>query len=255
MSTLPPGAAPGKLPVLELVGEAWRLVFARLPDFAFLGAAPALALCGLGALRAIVAGEQPSAIWLLGDQLMWTFVWASLGVSWHRFVLLGERNKAAWGELPFGPREARFFLCALALRAPGVLVVLMMTQSDDDSLAGLIFLLGVTQVTLAVMFPLVFPAAALEREGGFGAAWRLLRRSAIRLFAASLLAALPCLLLVIPLSRLIGAGAGTPAAILFIPFEVIPALAAEGILAVVVALAYRRLTGPGGALAPAGGAH
>lgn len=251
MSPLPPGA-PGKLPVLELVGEAWRLVFARLPDFAFLGAAPALALCGLGALRAIVAGEQPSAIWLLGDQLMWTFVWASLGVSWHRFVLLGERNKATWGELPFGPNEARFFLYALALRLPGVLVVLMMTQSADDSLALPIFALGVAQVTVAVMFPLVFPAAALGRDAGFGAAWRLLRSSAIRLFAASLLAALPCLFAVIPLSRLVSAGAGTPAAILFVPFEVIPALAAEGILAVVVALAYGRLTGQSGALAPRG---
>jgi len=248
-------AAPNKLPVLELVAEAWRLVFARLPDFAFLGAAPALALCALGALRVVAAGERPSAIWLLGDQLVWTFVWASLAVSWHRLVLLGERNKATWGELPFGPREGRFFLFALALRTPGVLVVLMMSHSQDDTLVAPIFVLGVAQVMAAVMFPLVYPAAALDRPGGFGAAWRLLRPSALRLFAASLLAALPCVLVVISLSRLAGAGAGTAAEIVFMPFEVIPALAAEGILSVVVALAYRRLSGLGPGLAPVGREH
>ena len=121
MSQVAPGPGQGKLPVLGLVVEAWRLVFERIGDFAFLAAAPALALCGLSALRTIVTGDEPSALWLLGEQLMWTFVWASLGVSWHRLVLLGERNKRTWGELPFGAREARFFLYALALRTPGAL--------------------------------------------------------------------------------------------------------------------------------------
>lgn len=252
MSQVAPGPGQGKLPVLDLVVDAWQLVFTRMGDFAFLGAAPALALCGLSALRIIVAGDEPSAIWLLGEQLMWTFVWASLGVSWHRLVLLGERNKATWGEMPFGPREGRFFLYALALRAPGVLVVLLMNRGDPESIGGLIFLCGAAQVLISVMFPLVFPATATDRDAGFLAAWRRLRSSALRLFIASIVSALPLLMLLILLSPIAGLGAGTPAGVLFIPFEVVPSLAAEGIVAVVIALAYRRLAAQGGALAPAG---
>ena len=253
MSQLPAGSGGGKVPALGLVVDAWRLMFEKLRDFAFLGAAPALALCGLSALRAVVAGDQPSVFWLLGEQLMWTFVWASLGVSWHRYVLLGERNKATWGEWPFGPREGRFFLYALALRTPGVLVVLLMSRGDPEAIAGVIFLCGAAQVLVAVMFPLVFPASALDRDAGFLAAWRLLRGSALRVFAASIVSAMPLLALMIMISPIAGIGAGTPAAILFAPFEVVPSLAAEGVVAVLVALAYRRLTDQGGALAPARG--
>ncbi len=250
MSQVAPGPGQGKLPVLELVVDAWRLMFARIGDFAFLGAAPALALCGLSALRIIVTGDEPSALWLLAEQLMWTFVWGSLGVSWHRLVLLDERNKKSWGEMPFGPREGRFFLYALALRAPGVLVVLLMSRGDPDSVAGVIFLLGSVQVLISVMFPLVFPATAVDRDGGFLAAWRVLRSSALRLFVASILSALPLLVLLILLAPIASLGAGSPAGILFVPFEVAPSLAAEGIVAVVIALAYRRLAAQGGAPAP-----
>jgi hypothetical protein len=253
MTQVAPGPARDKLPVLKLLVEAWRLVFERIGDFAFLAAAPVLALCALSALRTIVTGDNPSALWLLGEQLMWTFVWASLGVSWHALVLLGGRNKRSWGELPFGNREGRFFLYALALRAPGVVVVLLMSRGDPERFAGLIFLCGVVQVLVAVMFPLVFPATAIDRDGGFLAAWRLLRSSALRLFVASMLAAMPLLALMLALAPIAALGAGSPAGVLFSPFEVIPSLAAEGIVAVVVALAYRRLTAQGGALAPAGG--
>ena len=243
MSQAAPGPGQGSLPVLGLVVEAWRLAFERIGDFAFLAAAPALALCGLSALGTIVTGDQPSALWLLGEQLMSAFIWGSLGVSWSRFVLLGERNKAAWGELPFGAREARFFLYTLAARAPGVALVLLMSRGEPERFATVVFLCALAQVLIMVMFPLVFPATAVDRDGGFLAAWRLVRSSALRLFAASILAALPLLALVIMLVPIAGLGAGTVAGVLFSPFEVVPALGAQGIIVVVVALAYRRRTG------------
>ena len=245
MSQVSPGPGPNKPPVLYLIVEAWRLAFARLGDLAFLAAAPALALCGLSALRTIAAGPEPSAIWVIAEQLMWAFIWASLGVSWHRFVLLGERNKATWGELPFGPREATFFLYALALRAPGVAVVLLMDGEGPEQFGSLILLCGALQVLVTVMFPFVLPGAAVDRNVGFMGAWTLLRGSALRVFVAALLAAFPALAVMIVLAPIAGLGGAGPVGILFSPFEVLPSLVAEGVVAIVVALAYRQLAGMG----------
>lgn len=250
MSQIPPASGRGRLPVFALVAEAWQLVFQRLNDFAFLGASAALALCGLTLLRAIVAGGQPSSVWLLGEQLLWSFLWSSVGVSWHRFVLLGERNKTRWGELPFGAREARFFLYFIATRAPGVAVLLLMTRGDPEQVGGVVFLCGTAQIVLYMLFPLVFPATALDRDRGFGEAARLLRGSMFQLFAASILAAIPAILVVLLMMTIAGASDGVIGMVLFAPLEVASGLAVEGIVAVVVALAYRRLTGQGAALAP-----
>jgi hypothetical protein len=220
-------------------------MFGNFPALVFLIAGPALAAVGLRAVGAVAETlREPTIWWLLAESLADDILWCSACVSWHRFVLLGERDKASWLAIPFGPRQGRFFLYLLLFSVPGMLGSMLLWAFGPAAL-GVAAPLPFIALILWFCFPLVFPAVALDRSDGLASAWRTLRGSALTLFFAGLLASLPLVALVL-LLLVVGDALGVVAeAIAAGPLMIV----SIGVGVTLLSLAYAQLSDLTGALA------
>jgi hypothetical protein len=257
-----------KLPVWSTIGRAYGLVFANLAAFAALAALPV----GLSYL-VLLAGDSLAARLelhilarlLLEQPLRWLF-WIVFAVAWHRYVLLGRPQDRRWLGFRFGRRELRFFLYALALALPFVVAFLPLfivppllqkshwtTQLGAMSGVGLVMLvIFAGGFFLSVRFSFILPSVSVDRPAGLDTAWAETRGSGWRIFAATMLGAIPLGVLdqllralIIELGgRLAAGGTGLRALLAALPFgQLLISFLFTAILVSILSLAFRARSG------------
>lgn len=212
-----------KLPVLRLAGQAIRLPFEQVAEFAKFGSFPALAswlaalmlaLPGYSRLRELLLAAI-FAILVVPFSVAWTKLAADgPGAVANRRAVVFGRTEVLWLEL-----EAAFLLF-LGLLIGAFLTFLAavphLVPPSEVLIVLLIVAIAVSEV-VSVRFSFVLPSAALEDRPGFGASWRSTRGSFWRLEALFVLLTLPYAFLqllqqILSLLRT----AGTPLALLVV---------------------------------------
>ena len=195
------------LPIVESLGEAWRLVLGQpgawfrallLPIAIELAVTYGfISLYGPSLARWAAATPQQVdpliMLRFLGMQLCLLIAYVLFAVSWHRFALLGPAEEPRAVPAVQG-RHVRFLLTtvglsllpALIVAVPLFLLTLLKIQS-----AIVLIGVGVLFFALFVRWQLVFPAIALDRRTSFAESWQRTRGNGIRLFWLFLLAVLP----------------------------------------------------------------
>ncbi len=250
----------GKLPVWSTIGRAYRLVFANITAFAALAALP----LGLSYL-VLLAGDGLAArlelhtlVRLLLEQpLRWLF-WIAFAVAWHRYVLLGRPQDRRWLGFRFGRREARFFFYALLLALPFVVAFLplfivppLLQKSHWTVQAGAMAGVGLVMLAIfaggffcSVRFSFILPSISVDRTGGLETAWAETSGSGWRIFAATMLGAIPLGVVDQLLRALVIELGELPALLALLPFvQLVTSFLFTAILVSILSLAFRARSG------------
>ncbi len=211
--------SPGKLPVFDLAGQAYRTVFQNFGPLLQMAWFP-LAILAVGHFVAIMligqtlidtpAGETPPmspilAATQLGLALIDMVVGASIAVIWHRFVLLGEKpatgphlrlDRRVWSYLGYGFLMGLGFVAAIAIPV-AVQAAVLFAMGHNFSGQGSLPLAPVALfMFFAGLFVLIrltpyFPGIALGHPVTMADVWAKTQGNFWRLFGGGLLTALP----------------------------------------------------------------
>ncbi len=211
--------ARGKLPVFELVGQAYRTVWQNLGPLLQMAWFP-LAILAVGHFVAIMLigqalidapeGEPPPmsplmAATQLGLAVIDMVIGASIAVVWHRFVLLDEQPAAGpnlrldgrvWSYLGYGFLMGLGFVAAIAVPV-ALQAVVLNAMGHNFSGQGLLPLVPVALfMFFAGLYVLIrltpfFPGKALGHAVTMADVWAKTHGNFWRLFGGGLLTALP----------------------------------------------------------------
>ena len=254
-----------KLPIWGLANEAYGLVFGNLSTLASLAILPmaigylawiaALTMSGGSMMEMAEAGASDPLWW--GLQILGGLVGAVFVVSWHRFVLLGQRDSATPVQFRLGRRELKFFLYFVVISLPtylgGVLSSLAGWMMGSEAGSGLVLVLAlmgafVLGVVVGVRCSFIFPALSVDADGGLVAAWRATKGVSWRLFWATCLVALPWLIVYVALLSVLGPQSmiamwGGPDVYLIAGIQTIIGYVVYAVIVSVLSLAFMRHTG------------
>ncbi|HLB80766.1 MAG TPA: hypothetical protein VJJ77_09690, partial [Dongiaceae bacterium] len=186
-----PGGSP--LPVLGIVAEAYRLLWAYRWELVRLGLIPV----SLSFLLAAIVGMLPAGGIAVAASAADLVPLTLFAVNWHRLVLLGPRRAAAGLGMRWGRRETTFLLRSLLLGfgigAAMVVPLLAISAALQRSPAGLpiLGLAIVAAVLLSLRLSLAFPAIAVDLPYGFRRSWNDTAGCGLRLMAAMLATSAP----------------------------------------------------------------
>ncbi len=183
-----------------------------------------IAIAVLGTLVEFFLGDNlPMAILLRGAE---TVIVMTLAISWHRLVIQGPqatpmnpfhwtRNETIFMAMAFGLSVAYVALVLVI----GVVAVLLGLPKIIQSLLLMAGLLALAYASLRFSF--FFPARAANRPLTLAQAYTLSRGYVWRMFWASVMAALPTMLLLVVAGIAIGMVIGLVAAVLPVPGAVL----------------------------------
>jgi hypothetical protein len=209
----PPRAALRKLPVIETAKEAYTRVFGNPRLLVRASLVPfclSLALIALGLSVPVV-----SALGYL-FAILTLLPYTLFGVAWHRLTLLGPTAGAPPLLPSWRQRHWRFlgYLLAVMLIGSGATAVvvslgLAVLQPESDSLRTGLSLMPVAGFAIVayVMARLsfVFPAVSVDEDYRLRHAWTHTKGQGLRLIGATVLAAVPMVVLVWVVSSILGA--------------------------------------------------
>ena len=209
----PPRAALRKLPVIETVTEAYARVFGNpglLLRASLMPLALSLALIVLGATMPI-ASALGALVALLG-----LVPYTIFGVAWHRLSLLGPRAGAPPLMPVWARRHWRFLGYLLAVMLIGYAAIAMVF-----SLAFAVFQPGVAALSaglglmivagaailafIMARLSFVFPAVSVDEDYRLRHAWTHTKGQGLRIIGATLLVAVPMVVLIWSVSGILGA--------------------------------------------------
>jgi hypothetical protein len=213
-----------KVPVTEVMVEAYRSVFGRLNlllDLAWLPLLLLLAATILPGYLRLYANLPALPAWsgdqfgLTSDDLIEAMVGllclSAFAVRWYQSLLFA-------GRVPQGlflGGWLRFLLYTLLLYLVAVLLltaILLADTAQAPSYLALVASAGMVAAWLAsVRCSLLFPAAAIGKPLGIAAAWRAMNGNTWRLFATVLLVSVPAVFVVAMILSSIFAGFGIDA--------------------------------------------
>lgn len=204
-----PPAASGLLPILEIAGDAYRLLLGNPAAFLAALVVPlAIELVATWAFwttygpemaRLAMSGggeiAQPGMFFLRMFLLLLVLLiaYSLFAVAWHRFALLGPSDAPRLVPAVQG-RHVRFLLMtygvSLLIALIAFLLIIPLGVLKIQSQIVLI-LVGLGLVLIFTRWQLAFPAIAVDRPLGLGGAWRASRGHTLRLFWLFLLTVLP----------------------------------------------------------------
>ena len=211
-----------KVPVAEVVIEAYRTVFGRLSlllDLAWLPLILVLAAAilpgylrfyqGIAALTALPGNTFGFGIDDLVDALVGLFCLSAFAVRWYQSLL------SSGGDAPSGSflgAWLRFLLYTLALYLVAAALLIATLLADSAGLPDYVAPAAAVAVIAAWLVPLrcslLFPAAALSRPMSLAAAWRAMAGNTWRLVATVMLVSVPTVFTVALLMSSIAAALG-----------------------------------------------
>ena len=262
---------PPKLPVIEIVKEAFQGAYFHFNDMVRIVWLPTLLYVVLNVyITQQTAGALEPSLLLVVAFIASTFLWAMMAVAWHRRILTGE-TQTDFVYFKFGRNEARFVLITIMLGLlflPGILFLVMSTglsgediqsmmaggeptlQPENVSIAYL--MLGYAMLFVAFHFSvrlsLLLPAVAIGESVNAGQIINMTKGNFWRLLGAMLLCGLVVLFAVnivsaVVASVLLAIGLGTAEVILIINIIIsLLAIFALVVNVAVLSIAYRRLS-------------
>ncbi len=217
MSVTDRTAARRPLPILEIVTQAYRVLFAHPGAWLMALLLPLaielavqlgyLSLYGPELVRIMMgqqAGDAGMQLRGLGVQLCVLIAYALFAVSWHRFMLLGPGERPRLLPAILG-RHMRFFGITLGLSlliGVAVAVPLLILYFAHVESALVLILLVVLAGGLFVRCQLVFPAIALDQRLSLAGSWVTTRGNGLKLFWGLVLSALPWVLVSLLIDQL-----------------------------------------------------
>tara|TARA_R110000868_G_scaffold116608_5_gene310215 strand:+ start:481 stop:1308 length:828 start_codon:yes stop_codon:yes gene_type:complete len=249
---------PKKLDVLAALREAYSGAWNNLSEMLRLIWLPG----SLYLAFSLVGGFLPlEGNLLLGAlvELATFFLWAIVSVAWYRFILVGAKPDRAY-QINFGRREARFlFVCLglVMLAVPSLLFGgppefppaeymrgVIASAGAAGSLIGFFgIMLSFVGIYFLVRLLLLLPAVAIDEPLNVRMVLERTRGNFWRIAALSVLASLPLLVIVT-----IVLAAGLPVFLAMI-FSSLVSIFFAIVNVAVLAIAYRELIGPPGAMA------
>jgi len=230
----PPPEALQDFPVWQGVTEAYRRTLANLPHFPAAAALPTVLTVILNifwirmAVETLAAPERGNPILLVALVLLGNCPYILFAVAWFRLVLLGEaraqpRLFSGWKLRHWRSLRYVFAMFGIAMVAGMVattlltLVVALFYGAEALAAEGgvgegffLLAMLASLIIMIAMLrFSFVFPAAAVDETYGLAMSWRHTKGQALRLFVASLLIAMPFVVV----TSLVGGLFGSPFAV------------------------------------------
>lgn len=207
MSLQGPSGGAQPLPIVEILGESWRLVLGQpgawlrallLPLAIELAVTYGfVSLYGPSLARwAMTTPEQVDPLIMLrflGMQLCLLIAYVLFAVSWHRYALLGQSEDPRVVPAVQG-RHVRFLMTTIGLSLLiSLIVAVPLFLLTALRIQSAIVLVGIVVVFVAlfVRWQMIFPAIAIDRRMTFGQAWQTTRGNGIRLFWLFFLAVLP----------------------------------------------------------------
>ena len=182
------------LPVRATVAETYQHVVRNLGTFAFLAALPAVLRFAAEIFVWTAFPSPPSPLTQITMVLITTLLMTIFSVSWHRFTLLGEINKQQPWQFVFERREALFFLYSLLLMVSILLAALSAQAAPEKGSLLPPILMGVA-VFIFLRMSMLLPAIAVDDDRTPRRAWMLTQGQFWRLFAITVMVALPAELL------------------------------------------------------------
>lgn len=193
-----PRASYMKLPVWEIIGKSYGLVFHGLDRLAIAAFGP---FC-LGLVISALQWLAPSSLLLLGLTSCLAVVPSTIfAVSWHRFVLLGPRRAPPQVLPTWSVSHWRFLgytfvvgylVLGVSLFAVFGLVAILEASGFPTLLVLLVLLLGLpASLYPSLRLSLLFPAIAVGMRLDLGQSWRFTGGEGWRLVLAMVFAWLP----------------------------------------------------------------
>lgn len=239
------GPAGRNLPFQATFRQVFGLLRLNHDALLRLAAAPLL----LSFLLAILVNWLPSDEMAILALLLDLAPLTVFAVNWHRLVLLGPQACPPDLGLEWGRRQTVFLgrtlVLGVGLGLAAALPVILASRLLQASPIGVPLLLTAAAAVLfvAVRLSLVFPAAALDRQYGFGSSWRDTEGFGFQLLGLMLATGLPFwagALLLHVFADSTGLATAAPYALLFVDRAVGYAAAAAGVN--LLSVVYRRLS-------------
>jgi|GEM_PF-890714 len=262
---------PPKLPVIEIVKEAFQGAYFHFNDMVRIVWLPTLLYVVLNVyISQQTAGALEPTLFLVVAFIGSTFLWAMMAVAWHRRILTGE-TPTDFVYFKFGRNEARFVLITIMLTLfylPGILFLVMSTGLSGEDIQNMMagveptlqpesvsvayLMLGYALLFVAFHFSvrlsLLLPAVAIGDGVNAGKIINMTKGNFWRLLGAMLLCGLVVLLAVnivsaVAASLLFAIGLGDAEVILIINIIIsLLAIFALVVNVAVLSIAYRRLS-------------
>lgn len=215
-----------KVPVAEVMAEAYRTVFGRLSlllDLAWLPLILVLAAAilpgylrfyhgigrGIDALSGAPGNTLGFGVDDLIEALVGLFCLSAFAVRWYQSLL------ASSGQAPsdrFLGAWLRFLIYMVVLYLVAAVLLIAMLVVDTAGLPDFVAPVAAVAIIAAWLAPLrcslLFPAAALGQPMSVGAAWRMMAGNTWRLFATVMLASVPTVFIVAMVMSSIAAALG-----------------------------------------------
>ena len=252
-----PGAGGAGRPgwVAALVQAAYRLPWSYRDELLRLGIVPALISFAIELIDTLLGTDNLSVVLGLADIVPFTM----FQVAVYRLLLLGPGAVTPGIKPTWGRRELRFLGVNLAIGLAFVVIILVVAaaarrrqlhQRPDRHAGAGLSRCSPSMPTAA--FRWSFPAIAVDHPLRLCEAARCTRPVGGRLWLALILSAVPVVLLMVVVSKFLGASGLAGAAPLATAFIlVVLGYAATAIMLVPIALAFRELCGWSGPPAPA----
>lgn len=262
---------PPKLPVIEMVKEAFQGAYFHFNDMVRIVWLPTLLYVMINVyISQQTANALEPSIFLLGAFMASTFLWAMMAVAWHRRILTGE-TPTDLVHFKFGRPEARFVLVTIMLTLlflPGIIFIVMSTglstadlqnmmagveptlQPDNVSVPFLIvgYVLLFMAFHFSVRLSLLLPAVAIGDGVNAGQVINMTKGNFWRLLGAVLLCGLIVAIAVNIVSAIVGSvflaiGLGVAEVTLIINIVVsLLSIFALVVNVAVLSIAYRHLS-------------
>ncbi len=211
-------ATTSRLSTWRLAGDAYDLWFSGFGMWMRAAGLPIalLILIDFASWQSLIGARQDGGPQPLAADLRFALktivdaiIFTLLGVSWHRWALLGERPSLL---PPIGREHLRFLIWTLVLLflsqfASGTilgLVLALTTRSLDMVLLGSLVAF-VASLYFVARMSVIYPAAAIGQKLGLLAAWQMTRGQGWALFWALILVCIPLVAAFLLLGAFFGA--------------------------------------------------
>jgi hypothetical protein len=262
LSDLHDGMDRRKLDVIAALREAYSGAWANLGEMVRLIWLPGSLYLALNVVGAMLSSESSVVLRLL-IELASLMLWAIISVAWYRFILIGERPEGSY-QINFSRREGRYLLVSLGLvmlAVPSLLFggppefppaasvsQMLASAGSAGSLLGFFgVMLSFVSIYFLIRLLLLLPAASIDEPFNVRMVLERTRGNFWRILALCILSSLPLLVVYAIIVALFVA----------IHLPLVVALLFSSLLSIffaivnvaVLAIAYRELIGPPGALA------
>ncbi len=262
LSDLHGGMERKRLDVIAALREAYSGAWSNLGEMVRLIWLPGVLYLALSVVGALLSGESSIVLRLLVE-LASLMLWAIISVAWYRFILMGETPQGSY-QINFSRREGRYLLvsfCLVMLAAPSLIFggppefppaayvsQMLATAGSAGSLIGFFgLLLSFVGIYFLIRLLLLLPAASIDEPLNVRMVLERTRSNFWRILALCILSSLP----------LLAVYALIVAFFVVIHLPLVVALIFSSLLSIffaivnvaVLAIAYRELIGPPGALA------